>query len=143
MSYKYTAEQLLSDRERFRSTQEQARDALTEIRDMFDRLLAADSTDAERARIVNKLEKRLTLGYANIKNVAVWSKIANESDEGRARRKEAQEKFYQEHEEKCRLEREEMARVKASGESICNLCKMKVYNARTPEHMKHLHGIDI
>jgi len=138
---KYTAEELKSDRERFVCTQENARERLIEVRDMFNRLLAEDSTDAERTRIVNKLENRLTLSYANIRNVAVWSKIANESDGDRLRRKEAKEKFYKEHLEKLRLEREEIARVKASGESICEFCKMKVYNAWMSKHMNNLHGV--
>lgn len=143
MDYRYTVERLKEDRERFRGDKEFYKNILLEFKNMFDRLLSEDSTDEERVKIANKLEEKLTHNHSVISHVAVFSKIANETTEEQLKREKAHRIAMKEHEEKCRLEREEFERVEASGESVCNVCNRKIYNAWMKIHMKNIHGINI
>jgi hypothetical protein len=79
-SYAYTVERLRGDVPRCLMDPDKARARLVELRDLFDTLLTTKS-DAVRARVVNKLRRRLVLGYSNMESVAVWSVIATRTPE--------------------------------------------------------------
>ena len=64
-SYAYTVEKLRKDVPRCWMDPDKARARLVELRDLFDTLLTTKS-DAVRARVVNKLRRRLVLGYSNM-----------------------------------------------------------------------------
>jgi hypothetical protein len=74
--WRYSVEDLRRDVKRYRTTPDNARKFLEELRHLFDRLLDPKTTDARRAAIVNMLQRRLTHGYATMENVAILSKIA-------------------------------------------------------------------
>jgi hypothetical protein len=75
--YRYTPEDLRRDVLRYRTTPDNARKFLQELRHLFDRLLDPKTTDARRAAIVNLLQRRLVGGYSSMERVAILSKIAS------------------------------------------------------------------
>lgn len=59
-------------------SKEQAKKKLTDIRDLIDLLLNANS-DSERLKAFKSLEKRLILGHSRLSNLAAWSAVINPS----------------------------------------------------------------
>lgn len=79
----FTIARLREDVPRCWQEPEKAKAHLVELRDLIDTLLTTRS-DAVRVRVVNKLRRRLILGYSNIESVAVWSVIAARTTEEQA-----------------------------------------------------------
>lgn len=77
--WRYSVEDLERDWLRYRIKPEDARKIILDIRNLFDKLLAA-KTDARRVAITNMLRKRLALGWNKIEDLAPLAKIANCGD---------------------------------------------------------------